>query len=79
MKHKVEPIKDEFVPGADSFSNVLALHKEEQVTVDQQITAIEQLRVDILVQKKELLDMQYRLGQYERGLERMRRELRKAS
>jgi hypothetical protein len=30
--------------------------------------AIEQLRVDILIRKKELLDMQYRLGQYERGL-----------
>lgn len=29
-RNKGEPIKNEFVPGADSFSNALALYKIEQ-------------------------------------------------
>lgn len=66
MKHdKVETIKGEFVPS--------------QSTVGQQIAAIEQLRVDILIRKKDLLDMEHRLGRYERGLDEMRRKLKNAA
>jgi hypothetical protein len=50
-----------------------------QSDADQQLSVIEDVRIQIITKKKELLEIEHRLWLYERGLQEMQAELRKAA